>query len=130
MGAGGGATGTAAVAATRGDETGSTTINCSTDERAAGLAASAGRKAAVSLLALLVARAGANPTDVARDTETNLTTRTDLRDVHVTITTDATKPANPLIVVRVVGQAPGILIGTSSTIDIQIAVPVEQWTTP
>jgi Flp pilus assembly protein TadG len=75
--------------------------------------------------AALVARAGANPVDAERDATANLAARNDITNVHVTIT----GPAGGTVVVRVTGDAPGIVVGTSSTVDVAVAMPVEGWTT-
>ncbi len=73
--------------------------------------------------AALVARAGANPIDAERDAEANLSARKDLQHVNVTITV----APGGTIVVRVTGDAPGIVIGTTSTVDVEVAMPVEGW---
>jgi Flp pilus assembly protein TadG len=75
--------------------------------------------------AALVARAGANPVDAERDATANLAARNDITNVHVTIT----GPAGGTVVVRVTGDAPGIVVGPSSTVDVAVAMPVEGWTT-
>jgi Flp pilus assembly protein TadG len=59
-----------------------------------------------------------------RDITANLTARTDLNHVTVTITRPA---AGGSVMVRVSGDAPGILVGTHSRIDVQVAVPLEGW---
>ena len=76
--------------------------------------------------AALVARAGANPIDAERDAEANLSARTDITNVNVTITVD---PAGGSVVVRVTGEAPGIVVGTTSSVDVEVAMPVEGWST-
>ena len=76
--------------------------------------------------AALIARAGANPTDAERDATANLAARTDINNVHVTISIG---PAGGTVVVRVTGDAPGIVVGTSSTVDVAVAMPVEGWST-
>ena len=72
----------------------------------------------------LVARAGANPVDAERDAEANLSARTDITNVNVTISVD---PAGGSVVVRVTGEAPGIVVGTTSFVDVEVAMPVEGW---
>ena len=74
--------------------------------------------------AALVARAGANPIDAERDAEANLSARTDIDNVNVTITV---APTGGSVVVRVTGDAPGIVIGTTSAVDVEVAMPVEGW---
>ena len=76
--------------------------------------------------AALVARAGANPIDAERDAEANLSARTDISNVNVTITV---APAGGSVVVRVTGEAPGIVVGTTSSVDVEVAMPVEGWST-
>ena len=42
--------------------------------------------------------------------------------------TSARKPATGgSVVVRVTGDAPGIVIGTTSAVDVEVAMPVEGW---
>ncbi|MGE0305521.1 MAG: hypothetical protein AB7N61_14450 [Acidimicrobiia bacterium] len=77
--------------------------------------------------AALVARSGADPADAERDAEVNLTARTDLAHVNVTITVDPTGGTGGTVVVRVTGDAPGIVIGTTSSVDVQVAMPIEGW---
>ena len=74
--------------------------------------------------AALVARAGANPADAERDAEANLSARTDINNVDVTITV---APGGESVVVRVTGNAPGIVVGTTSSVDVEVAMPVEGW---
>ena len=74
--------------------------------------------------AALVARAGANPTDSELDAESNLAARSDLENVDVTITITS---GGASVVVRVTGNAPGIDVGTTSTVDVEVAMPVEGW---
>jgi hypothetical protein len=74
--------------------------------------------------ATIVARSGANPDDAQRDITANLAGRTDLKHVTVTISRPATGGS---VIVRVAGDAPGILVGTHSRIDVQVAVPLEGW---
>jgi Flp pilus assembly protein TadG len=74
--------------------------------------------------ATIIARSGANPDDAQRDITANLAARTDLTHVTVTISRPATGGS---VIVRVAGDAPGILVGTHSRIDVQVAVPLEGW---
>ena len=76
--------------------------------------------------AALVARSGANPIDAEHDAEVNLTGHSDLTNVHVTVTV-APEIGGSTVVVRITGEAPGILIGTSNSVDVRVAVPVEAW---
>ena len=75
--------------------------------------------------AALVARSGANPIDAERDATANLAARTDITNADVTITIVAN-----IVVVRVTGNAPGIVAGTTSTVDVKVAMPVEAWSSP
>ena len=74
--------------------------------------------------AALVARAGANPIDAEHDATANLSARTDITNAIVTITV---APPGNIVVVRVTGNAPGIVVGTTSTVDVEVAMPVEGW---
>lgn len=76
--------------------------------------------------AALVARSGANPADAERDAEANLASRSDLDEVDVTVTV-TTAGGGETVVVRVTGTAPGIVIGTTSSVDVEIAMPIEGW---
>lgn len=76
--------------------------------------------------AALVARSGANPADAERDAEANLVSRSDLEEVDVTVTV-TTAGGGGTVVVRVTGSAPGIVIGTTSSVDVEIAMPIEGW---
>jgi hypothetical protein len=78
--------------------------------------------------AALVARAGANPIDAERDAEVNLSARTDITNVNVNVTITVA-PAGGSVVVRVTGEAPGIVVGTTSSVDVEVAMPVEGWST-
>lgn len=77
--------------------------------------------------AALVARSGANPADAERDAEANLASRSDLEEVDVTVTVTAAGGGGGTVVVRVTGNAPGIVIGTTSSVDVEIAMPIEGW---
>jgi Flp pilus assembly protein TadG len=77
--------------------------------------------------AALVARSGANPADVERDAEANLANRSDLEEVDVTVTVTTAGGGGGTVVVRVIGNAPGIVIGTTSSVDVEIAMPIEGW---
>ena len=68
-----------------------------------------------------VARAGAAPVDAQADAITTLT-GSDIHHPSVTITV-----VNGQVVVHVTGDAPGIVIGTSSSVDVQVAMTVEGW---
>ena len=48
----------------------------------------------------------------------------DIDNVNVTITV---APTGGSVVVRVTGDAPGIVIGTTSAVDVEVAMPVEGW---
>ena len=74
--------------------------------------------------AALVARSGANPVDAERDAEANLSARTDMTNVNVIITV---APAGDSVMVRVTGEAPGIVVGTTRSVDVEVAMPVEGW---
>lgn len=76
--------------------------------------------------AALVARSGANPIDAERDAEANLAGGSDLEQVDVTVTV-VPSIGGGTVVVRVTGNAPGIVIGTSSSVDVEIAMPIEGW---
>jgi hypothetical protein len=79
-------------------------------------------RAAARITAALVARSGAAPGDAEADTEANLRTRTDLEAVDVRIVR-----ADGRVVVTVTGRAPGIVIGTSAPVRVEVAVPIEGW---
>jgi Flp pilus assembly protein TadG len=84
-------------------------------------------RVAARATAALVARSGADPVDAERDSEANLTARTDMTNVNVTITVDPAGGTGGIVVVRVTGDAPGMVIGTTSSVDVQVAMPVEGW---
>ena len=77
--------------------------------------------------AALVARSGANPIDAERDAEVNLAGRSDLEQVDVTVTVVPSVGGGGTVVVRVTRNAPGIVVGTTSSVDVEIAMPVEGW---
>jgi hypothetical protein len=79
-------------------------------------------RAAARTAAALVARSGAAPGDAEADAEANLRSRTDLHAVDVIVAR-----AGGQVVVTVTGRAPGIVIGTSAPVRVQVAVPVEGW---
>ena len=83
-------------------------------------------RASARATAALVARSGANPVDAERDAEANLSTRTDMSEVDVTVTV-TTSGSGGTVIVRVTGEAPGIVIGTTSDVDVQVAMPIEAW---
>ena len=71
-------------------------------------------------VAVLVAQRGDDADLVERSAEHNLAAGVNLSDVDVTITRD-----QQLVVVRVVGRAPGIIRGTRSAVDVTEALPLE-----
>ena len=71
-------------------------------------------------VAVLVAQRGDDADLVERAAERNLARNPNLSDIDVTITRDAR-----LVVVRVVGRAPGIVRGTRAGIDVREALPIE-----
>ena len=77
--------------------------------------------------AALVARSGANPIDAELDAEANFAGRSDLEQVDVTVTVVPSGGSGGTVVVRVTGNAPGIVIGTTSSVDVAIAMPIEGW---
>lgn len=79
-------------------------------------------RAAARSAAALVARSGANPGDLERDTEANLAARSDLERVDVSVTVSGGD-----VVVTITGRAPGIVIGTAAPVQVRVAVPVEGW---
>ena len=72
-----------------------------------------------------VARSGANPDDAATDAVRNLSTRSDLRNVSVDVVVVAER-----VTVTIKADAPGIVIGTSSPVTVEVAMPVEGWAAP
>lgn len=71
-------------------------------------------------VAVLVAQRGDDADLVERSAERNLESGTNLAGVDVTITR-----SGELVVVRVRGDAPGIIRGTRSDVDVTEALPVE-----
>lgn len=71
-------------------------------------------------VAVLVAQRGDDADLVERSAEQNLDRGTNIRGANVTITRE-----QRFVVVRVVGDAPGIIRGTSTGIDVTEALPVE-----
>ena len=71
-------------------------------------------------VAVLVAQRGGDAALVERSAERNLAAGMLLSDVDVTIARD-----QRLVVVRVVGRAPGIIRGTRAAVDVTEALPVE-----
>lgn len=71
-------------------------------------------------VAVLVAQRGDDADLVERSAEHNLEAGTNLADVDVTITR-----SDGIVVVRVRGDAPGIIRGTRSDVDVTEAMPVE-----
>ena len=87
-------------------------------------------RATARTTAALVARSGAEPADVEEDAEANLASRSDLRDVDVTIAITPSAGSGSTVTVRVVAKAPGIVIGTWSRVTVDVAMPMEAWSTP
>lgn len=73
--------------------------------------------------AALVARSGVASADARAAAAAVVATDTDLRGAEVQITS-----ASGVITVRITGDAPGILLGTSAAVDVAAAVPVEEIT--
>jgi Flp pilus assembly protein TadG len=72
-----------------------------------------------------VARSGANPADAETDAVRNLSARSDLRNVSVDVAVVAER-----VKVTIKADAPGIVIGTSSPVTVEVAMPVEGWAAP
>lgn len=70
--------------------------------------------------AALVARNGADPDAVAGDAESMLGADVNLVDADVRIVSDGR-----LVTARITARAPGLIRGTSTDVDITVAVPVE-----
>jgi uncharacterized membrane protein len=70
--------------------------------------------------AALVARSGQLPADVEASAEATLRNDSALSDADVEI-----DPQGQIVVVRVTGRAPGIIRGTSSSVDVTEALPIE-----
>jgi hypothetical protein len=79
-------------------------------------------RAAARTTAALVARSGANASDAEADAEANLSARGDLNHVDVSVDLRPTE-----VIVTVTGEAPGIVIGTSAPVRVQVAMPREGW---
>lgn len=75
--------------------------------------------------AALVARSGANAGSAAAATESVLASDTALRNIDVTI-----NEANGVVIVIVDADAPGIMVGTSRSVSVTVAMPVEEITSP
>lgn len=73
--------------------------------------------------AALIARSSVAPGDAQASAATILEADTDLRDVRVSVAI-----ANGIVAVTVTADAPGILIGTSTSVSVTSAVPVEELT--
>jgi hypothetical protein len=73
--------------------------------------------------AALVARSGVASGDAQASAAAILTADTDLRDVVVSVDT-----RDGVVVVTVAGEAPGIIRGTTATVSVTSAVPVEEIT--
>lgn len=72
-----------------------------------------------------IARGGAHPADAEINAERNLAARADLRDVDVTVTV-----AGEQVTVTITAEAPGILIGTTSSMTVAAVMPIEGWAAP
>jgi hypothetical protein len=75
--------------------------------------------------AALVARSNANAGSAAAATASVLASDTALRNIDVTIT-----EAGGIVVVTIYADAPGIMAGTSRSVSVTVAVPVEEITEP
>lgn len=75
--------------------------------------------------AALVARSDANAGSTAAATASVLASDTALRNIDVTI-----NEADGLVVVTVHADAPGMMAGTSKSVSVTVAVPVEEVTAP
>jgi hypothetical protein len=73
--------------------------------------------------AALVARSGVAAGDAQASAAAMLAADTDLRGVSVSVAT-----RNGVVVVTVAGQAPGIIRGTTASVSVTSAVPVEELT--
>ncbi len=73
--------------------------------------------------AALVARSGVAPADAQASATAVLAADTDLHDATVVIST-----ADGVVTVTISGDAPGIVRGTSSSLSVTSAVPVEELT--
>ena len=71
-------------------------------------------------VAVLVAQRGGDADLVERSAEQNLELGTTISGADVTIVRDG-----PFVVVRVTGNAPGIIRGTSAAVDVTEALPIE-----
>lgn len=71
-------------------------------------------------VAVLVAQRGGDADLVARSAERNLAAGAPIRAVEVTVVREG-----DVVVVRVTGDAPGIIRGTAAGIDVTEALPVE-----
>ena len=71
-------------------------------------------------VAVLVAQRGDDSDLVARAAERNLAAGTDLRRPDVVVT-----HGDGFVVVRITGDAPGIIRGTSAGVDVTEALPIE-----
>lgn len=73
--------------------------------------------------AALVARSGVPAVDAQRSALTVLAADTDLRDAVVVVTAES-----GVVTVTITGDAPGIVRGTSSSLSVTSAVPIEELT--
>lgn len=74
--------------------------------------------------ATLVARQGADPIDARQDALAGLAANSDLDRPSVDVAVDR---ATRQVTVRVEGRAPGIVIGTSTSVAVQVVLPLEGW---
>ena len=72
--------------------------------------------------AVLVARSGLDAGAAERSARSALESDDDLNGVSVSVST-----ANGLVTVTVRAEAPGVVRGTSSIIDVQAVASIEQW---
>lgn len=86
-------------------------------------------RAAARDAAVLVARVGVEPDDVVVSTTELLEDRSTISEVKVLIPSDRLA-ADGTVVVTIVADAPGILTGTSRTLRITEALPVEGFRDP
>ena len=83
-------------------------------------------RATARATAAAVARSGADPVDAERDATSNLANVGDLTGTRVQVTV-SNEPTGSTVTVHITGKAPGIIVGTTTSIDVSVAMPVEQW---
>lgn len=71
-------------------------------------------------VAVLVAQRGGDADVIERSAEQNLASGSALRNADVVVTRQPT-----IVVVRITGDAPGIIRGTSAGVDVSEALPIE-----